>query len=362
MNMKWSFKLVRIAGIDVSVHLTFFLLLLWFAISSWQQSQQISNVLMSLAFILVLFTCVVMHEFGHALTARRFGIKTNGITLLPIGGVAALEKMPEDPKQEILVALAGPAVNVVIASLLWLYLAFTNVSLSAEDLAAGNIPFLYQIMLINIVLAVFNLLPAFPMDGGRVLRASFALFMPHNAATQRAAKIGQIFAGVMMLVGIFYNPWLMLIAVFIWISASAEASMENIQSNLMDIRAEQAMITDYQNLDINDVLQKAIDLTLHSNQKDYPVLVNGEACYVLSQSDLFSALQQHAPQTPLRDLKLEEITVIDGHEKIKDLLRDVYNIKKPLLAVKKQGRIIGIINLDNIMELIKIESALKKKT
>ncbi|HEY9032502.1 MAG TPA: site-2 protease family protein, partial [Pseudomonadales bacterium] len=189
--MKWSWKIARIAGIDVSVHATFFLLLLWFALVSWRQSQELVAVFTSLAFIVTLFACVVMHEFGHALTARRFGISTRSITLLPIGGVAALEKMPDDPKQEILVALAGPAVNVVIAGVLWLYLSATMTPLTAEDVMAGRIPFWYQVMVVNIVLAVFNLLPAFPMDGGRVLRAALALFMPHNEATQKAARIGQ---------------------------------------------------------------------------------------------------------------------------------------------------------------------------
>ncbi len=354
--MKGSFKIARIADIDVSVHFTFLLLLLWFGVSSWQESQQIKVVVSSLAFIMVLFTCVVMHEFGHALTARRFGIKTSGITLLPIGGVAALEKMPDDPKQEIMVALAGPAVNVVIAVLLWAYINFKGVVLTDQDILTGNIPFLYQIMMINMTLALFNLLPAFPMDGGRVLRASFGFFMSHNAATQKAAKIGKVLAGVLLLVGIFYNPWLILIAVFIWISASAEAGMEQVQNSLVNITAEQAMMGDFISLDSNDSLQKAIDLTLQGTQKDFPVLVDGETRFVLSQTDLLMALKQYSPQTSLRELSLPEIKIIDAQEKIQNVLKNIYDLKQPLIAVHKNGHLAGLINLDNILELIKIQN------
>ncbi|MGB1222231.1 MAG: site-2 protease family protein, partial [Alcanivoracaceae bacterium] len=183
-NSHWSFRLTRIAGIDVRVHLTFFLLLVWIGLSVWEQTRSQTAVLQGMAFVLTLFACVVLHEFGHALTARRFGIRTRRITLWPIGGVASMERMPDDPKQEILVALAGPAVNVVIAAALWLMLTaadYQPVSV-AQDPAALFIDggaFVYNIMVINVVLAVFNMLPAFPMDGGRVLRASLALAMPH---------------------------------------------------------------------------------------------------------------------------------------------------------------------------------------
>lgn len=356
--MKWSWKIARIAGIDVSVHATFFLLLLWFALVSWRQSQELVAVFTSLAFIVTLFACVVMHEFGHALMARRFGISTRSITLLPIGGVAALEKMPDDPKQEILVALAGPAVNVVIAGVLWLYLSATMTPLTAEDVMAGRIPFWYQIMVVNIVLAVFNLLPAFPMDGGRVLRAALALFMPHNEATQKAARIGQSLAFVLAILGILYNPWLILIAAFIWLTASAEANMEEMQTSLLHVHAGDAMITDFVLLDADDSLQRAIDATLQTSQKDYPVAEAGQPRYLLSQAQLLEALQQHAPGQRIGTLDLPSLVMVDAGESMEAIFRRLQGADSPpLLAVQQQGRLAGIVNLDNIVELIRIDKA-----
>jgi len=172
--MKWSWKIARIADIDVFVHATFFILIAWIGLSYWQAEGTLTAVASGIGFILTLFACVVAHEYGHALMARRYGIRTKHITLLPIGGVAMLERMPEDPKQEIAVALAGPAVNLVIAVGLWLWLSASNTLVPAELLNLTKGSFLERVMVVNIILAVFNMLPAFPMDGGRVLRAALA--------------------------------------------------------------------------------------------------------------------------------------------------------------------------------------------
>ncbi len=224
--MKWSFKLVRVAGIDVYVHATFFILLLWVSLSYWRIEGTLGAVLSGVGFILVLFTCVVLHEFGHALTARRYGIQTLHITLFPIGGIAAVERMPEVPKHEITVALAGPAVNLFIAFFLWLWLSVTNTMVSTEELTLTGGSFAQRLMLINIILAVFNLIPAFPMDGGRILRAVLAIRMNHNKATQLAARVGQGFALWLGLIGLLFNPFLMFIALFVWIGAASEAVVE----------------------------------------------------------------------------------------------------------------------------------------
>ena len=230
-SMKWSMRLGSLAGIAVYVHATFLILLLWIALSYWRSEQNLQAVVQGVVFILALFGCVVLHELGHALTARHFGIQTRDIILLPIGGVASLEKMPDDPKEEILVALAGPAVNVVIAGLIWLFLSLQHpVPLDLSALLKGNM--LQQLLVVNLFLAAFNLLPAFPMDGGRILRAVLALRMDHIAATRMAASVGQAFALWLGLVGLLYNPFLLFIALFVWIGAMAEAGTEEIRSLL----------------------------------------------------------------------------------------------------------------------------------
>jgi len=189
--MKWSWKLGTFAGIDVFIHATFLLIIGWVGLSYWQQTGTLVGTLEGILFTLLLFGCVVLHEYGHALTARRFGIKTRDITLYPIGGVARLERMPDKPIQELWVALAGPAVNVVIAVLLfgWLIISGTLTSIASLGLTSG--PFIERLMLVNITLVLFNLIPAFPMDGGRVLRALLALRLEYTRATQIAASIGR---------------------------------------------------------------------------------------------------------------------------------------------------------------------------
>ena len=236
-TMKWSFRFARIAGIDIAVHATFALLLGWIALSIWRSTHSSAAVLQGMVFVMALFVCVVLHELGHALTARRFGVRTRSITLLPIGGVAAMERMPDQPRQEILVALAGPMVNVLIALVLGAWIRLHNVAppeIDADTVLLFSSPaaFVYSLLSINVMLAVFNLLPAFPMDGGRVLRAALAIKMEHHLATLRAARIGQSMAVVLFFLGILYSPVMMLIAVFIWFAAGAESGAERQPSSL----------------------------------------------------------------------------------------------------------------------------------
>src|SRR5437868_855538 len=182
----------RVAGIDLYVHATFLLLLAWIGIQ--ESAQGVAAVAASMLYIVALFAIVVLHELGHALTARRYGVVTRDIILLPIGGVARLERMPRDPRQEVLVALAGPAVNVALAALLYAIVRLTGQPPTADvydfDPLLSVRAFFYQLVFVNLVLALFNLLPAFPMDGGRVLRALLAMRMSSYArATGIAARI-----------------------------------------------------------------------------------------------------------------------------------------------------------------------------
>src|SRR5512147_2026082 len=174
-TMKWQWKLGRFAGIDVYVHATFLLLIGWVGFSHWTEHQSWAEVLNGILFILALFACVVMHEYGHALTARKYGIKTRDITLYPIGGVARLERMPEKPIEELWVALMGPADNVVIAADLFAYLSLTSSLVPLGELTVASGSFLERLMAVNVSLVLFNLIPAFPMAGGRVLRALLAM-------------------------------------------------------------------------------------------------------------------------------------------------------------------------------------------
>jgi len=256
--MKWSLKIGRFAGIDVYMHFTFILLVSWVAYVNWRQGQSIAAAASGVAFILAIFLCVVLHEFGHALTAKRYGIKTRDIILLPIGGLARLERLPTNPIQELWVALAGPAVNVVIAAWLfvWLNLTAALVPLGTLTVTAG--PFLERLMAVNLFLVAFNMIPAFPMDGGRVLRAFLATRQDYARATQTAASVGQGIAVLFGFVGLFYNPLLLFIAIFVWIGAAQEASLAHLKSAIGGIPVQEAMISDFQILQREDSLELAI--------------------------------------------------------------------------------------------------------
>ncbi len=358
--MKWSWKLARIAGIDIYVHATFFILIAWIGLSYWQVEGTLAAVVSGIGFILALFACVVLHEFGHALTARRYGIRTKSIFLLPIGGVASLERMPDDPKQEIKVALAGPSVNLVIAFGLWLWLSMSNALVPVDDLSLTGGGFLERLMVINIILAVFNLLPAFPMDGGRVLRAALSMRMSRNRATQAAAKIGQGLALWLGLIGLLYNPFLIFIALFVWIGAAAEASMEQIKSTLSDMAVGRAMLTDFQVLSPGDALSKAIELTLAGSQKEFPVLENERMVGALTQDDLLKGLQAAGKQALVSDFMQTNIQSADVNEHLQKVMERLQSCHCPLLFVTKADQLVGIINMDNIMELISIESVLQE--
>ena len=222
--MRSSLKVASIFGIEVRIHLTFLLFLIWIWFSYYQVAG-FDGAVQGVLFILALFACVLLHEFGHAFAARGFGIETPDITLLPIGGVARLSRIPEKPWQELVVAIAGPLVNVVIAAALILVI-HTNATLEQlEYLESPRIELLAKLASVNVMLVLFNLIPAFPMDGGRVLRALLAMAMPYARATQIAAWIGQGLAIVFGIVGIFVNPWLIFIAFFIFAGAQQEAAM-----------------------------------------------------------------------------------------------------------------------------------------
>ncbi len=268
--MKWSFKLGRFLGIDVFVHFTFLIVLAIVGIAHWLPQGSLVQAFWGMVFFALLFLCVLLHEYGHALMARRFGVGTRDITLLPIGGVARLERIPEKPSQELLVALAGPAVNVVIALGLaaWLTLAQAWEPVSALGIAEGGL--IERLLAVNIGLVLFNLLPAFPMDGGRVLRAVLAMKMDYARATSIAATVGKGMAIVFAMAGLIYNPMLILIAVFVWSGAAQEASMAQVRAVVSGACVREAMVTRFHTVPASATLQDLAALMLSGAQHDYP--------------------------------------------------------------------------------------------
>jgi len=358
--MKWQWKFGTFVGIDVYIHATFLLLIGWVGVSHWLEHQSWLEVLKGIGFILTLFLCVVLHEYGHALTARKFGIRTRDITLYPIGGVARLERMPEKPIEELWVALMGPAVNVVIAAGLFaaLFLTGSLAPLTELGVASGN--FLERVMVVNISLVLFNLIPAFPMDGGRVLRALLAMRMDYVRATQIAANIGQGLAFLFGFIGLFSNPFLLFIAFFVYIGASQEASAVQMKNVISGIPVGRAMLTDYRSLSPRDPLSRMAQLILAGTQHDFPVIDDEERIVgVVTRDDFLAALTQHGQNIAVSAVMRNSPPEVDSYDMVEAALTRIQESGFPTIPVTHAGQMVGIITAENIAEYLMIRTALR---
>jgi Zn-dependent protease/CBS domain-containing protein len=355
--MKWSLGVGTWAGIKVYVHATFLILLAWVALAHWAVDQSIGAALAGTAFVVALFGCVLLHEFGHALTARRFGIGTEDITLLPIGGLARLERMPDDPGQELVVALAGPAVNVLIAAGLLALLSATGPLAPLSFLTMTEGSFVERLMVINVFLALFNLLPAFPMDGGRVLRAVLAMRMEYARATQVAATVGQGMALMFGLVGLFYNPFLVFIALFVWIGASQEAAMTQVRTALAGVPLQRVMVTDFRTLRATDTLHRAVELLLAGAQHDFPVMDGEHVVGVLTREDLLKALARQGHASAVAEV-MSTCDVAQASEMVEGALQRLHGRGCPTIPVLQGDRLVGLLTMDNVSEFLSVRSAL----
>jgi Zn-dependent protease len=364
--MKWTFKLGRFFGIDVFLHFTFLVLLaiIW---GSSLISRGPSAALEATALWLAVFTCVLLHEYGHALTARAYGIRTRDITLLPMGGLARLEKMPDNPWQEIVVAVAGPAVNVVIAALLGVLILVTGGFGPVEnlDLGVAGGSFWQRLFAINIGLVVFNLLPAFPMDGGRVLRGVLGLMIDPVRATKIAAVVGQGMAVVFVLVAFFAQaPMLFLIAFFVWIGAQAEVGASEERSVLEGVVVRQAIMTDFHTLGVFDGLRDASALVLRGSQQDFPVLEggpDGRVAGVLTRAGLMRGLAAHGLDGRVVEAMDRDLPVVQADDLLEEVLPGLRETGCSAAPVYAGGQLVGLLTMENIGELMMIRSALNRR-
>ena len=364
--MKWSWRVGSIAGIALNIHATFLLLLAWVAISDYQRSQSAASALTGVLFVLTVFATVVLHELGHALMARRYGIKTQDITLLPIGGVARLERMPREPKQELLVALAGPAVNVLIAGVLYAWLSVTGGMPALRDsasLSAGFLDraFIAQLLAVNLWLVLFNLIPAFPMDGGRVLRAVLAMRNRDYArATATAARVGKFFALVFGILGMFVveNPFLVFIALFVWLGAAGEAAAAQTSVMLDGVPIQRLMMTDVRTLDPGDELSRAVRLILDGFQQDFPVVANGTVQGMLTRTALMKALAERGEHARVGDVMDRDFQSASPHEPAEEVLGRLKSSGSHSMPVTRDGQLLGVLSMDNVGEYVMVRAAL----
>jgi Zn-dependent protease/CBS domain-containing protein len=359
--MLWSVKIGTIAGTAVRIHITFILFLVYIWGASYA-SGGADAAWSGLIFMVLLFLCVLAHEFGHIFTARSFGVATPDVTLLPIGGVARLERIPEEPREEFLIAIAGPLVNIAIALAL---IAIAGADLQTSHLAAvesTRVSMIDRLASVNLFLALFNMIPAFPMDGGRVLRALLAIRLGFTRATEIAASIGQWVAFALGFIGLFTNPMLIFIAIFVYLAAASEAQLVAVRAMSRGVPVASAMMTQYAALAPDAPIEEAINALLRTSQTEFPVVdATGRLLGLLGRSDMIRALKELGPDARVAQAMKTDVPTISNRSRLDEAFRLLQEKTAPAVGViDMTGRLVGLITSETIGEMLMVQEALPK--
>lgn len=350
-----SLTIGRVAGTYVRLHITFLLFLAWIGISDYLAGG-VAAAVDSVVFLLLVFLCVTLHEFGHIAMARHFGIRTPEVILSPIGGIASMERIPEQPLQELLVAIAGPLVNVVIALLLMAVFGIGFASYSSAGFDKATLA--ERLFIVNVTLVLFNLVPAFPMDGGRVLRAVLAMNIGPARATALAARIGQGFAALFVVLGLFYNPILMLVGIFIYFAAASEEQSAAFTGFAAKLTVMDAMEPSPILLAVHQPISAAIDALLSSPQKEFPVLdAQSRIAGLLDRDAMILGLRDHGTAITVGDV-MRAAEPLPTHEPLAQAFTRMRNrgVNAEVVA-DGAGRAVGVLTQENIAEMMMVESA-----
>jgi Zn-dependent protease/predicted transcriptional regulator len=351
-------RIATIAGIEIKLHVTFGLILVIGAIQ-WGIPHGARGAAFGAALMAALFVCVVLHELGHSLVAKAFGVPVKEIVLLPIGGVARMEKNPEKPVHELLISVAGPLVNVGIAGVLFAAAGPSLEGASATDLAAklkGAPSFetaLLWLLAMNVMLFAFNMLPAFPMDGGRVLRAVLAMFLPFGAATRIAAGVGQVLAlglGVWGLLG--GNLLLALIAVFVFLGAGQERAEEKARVVLATLRVGDAYNKNAITLAPGDTIGRVVDHLLTSYQPDFAVVQGGALLGIVTRADVLKSLASETHDVYVTGVMKRDVPKIDASAPLADARRLLQEKGERVAAVYRGDTYLGLVSLEDLAEAL----------
>lgn len=355
MMRNWSIPAGKIFGVELRVHLTFLFLLVFVWLTE-SASHGTANAGRGLALVGIIFGCVVLHELGHALVSMHAGIPTKAIILLPIGGITLLDETQQPPetgaqtwKRDIRIALAGPLVNLVIA-----FVAGSILLAVAPEIQLWAKPYVHSnnlprsLVWANLWLALFNLLPAYPLDGGRVLRAVFSRSMDPVRATRRAVSIGQAFATLFMLVGMLWNIWLTMIGFFLFIAAQLEERSVVFQSVLEAVRLEDIMLTDFATLSPADTLEDALEKAVHSLQDDFPVIRGSDMVGVVSKQKILQALRAEG-NGYVQSVMNRIFEVAQKKESLASAFRKLTARNLSIIPVVEDQRLVGIVTLQNLM-------------
>lgn len=351
----WSWHLGRLFGIEIRVHATFLVLLAWVALSHLMHGQNVAVAVAGVAYVVGVFSIIVLHELGHALTARRFGIATRDITLLPVGGVSRLERMPTKPSEELLVALAGPAVNVALAALLYVALVAMGAASDVMRPTFVGGPFLAKLMWTNVGLAVFNLIPAFPMDGGRVLRAMLALRTDHLRATDVAAAVGQAVALAFGLVGLFSNPFLVFIALFVWVGAHEEARMAHVKASLAGVPVSSAMVTNVVAAGPDELIASVVQHMLAGFQDDIPVVDDGALVGILGRGEVLKAALAGDGNRAVASVMASDVPAVGEADPLDAALEKLQESGRRSIPVVRGAILVGMLPIENVTYVLQVQ-------
>jgi Zn-dependent protease/predicted transcriptional regulator len=360
--MKYALSLGKIAGIKISVHWTFAILMLWIVVSGIRSGLNVIQIFWSLLFIVSIFGCVVLHELGHALAAKRYKIKTVDITLLPIGGIARMESLPENAWEELMVAIAGPLVNFMIAILVLPFVSFPETIINAEEMTtvnAGN--FMISFFAVNLTLGIFNLVPAFPMDGGRVLRALLSFRYKRTVATRVAATVGQVLAIGFVFAGFFSNPFLVFIGFFIFIGAQTEADFVEAKSMLKGYRIKDVLMRNCQTISPTDTIKSAAQALLEGQARNFLVMSGAKPAGTLSREEIIKALSKGRENETVQNSMNRELLLLDVETPLEEAFQLMQCSGKSLSPVMNNSELAGTVDLENILEFIMIQNATKNK-
>lgn len=354
--MKANINLGSVSGIKIKVHWTFIFLILWIILSEIKQGGNTKSILFNISLVLAVFICVILHELGHALTAKHFGISTKKITLLPIGGMATMEKIPESPKQELLVTLAGPLVNVIIALLLYfiipvkefMHLNFTETLETLSSFTVQN--FLFYLYIVNVALVVFNTIPAFPMDGGRILRAILAIKINRAKATQIASTIGQFIAVIFLLIGLIYNPFLIFIALVIFLGAYGENQMVHHLALLKGHTVKEALITKFTTFHPENTIKDVMDSIISGTENNFVVTENDTVIGLLYYQDIVENVKNE--NYLVRDVMNTSFKTFNSNDNLNKVYQLIHSQKNSFFPVLENGKLIGVIDAINLNEFI----------
>jgi len=344
-----SIQVGRILGIPLRVHVTFVILVLLIGLGGLLAGGP-TQALWSMLFVAALFACVVLHELSHSLVARSYGVRVESITLLPIGGVAAMEEMPRSPREEGLMAIAGPLMSLAIAGALYGVMHLLHY---AGPATYGGQPWLRMLVQANLIIAGFNLLPAFPMDGGRVLRAVLASRMSHVEATNIATSVGQAMAVLIGLAGIFVfkvNLWLVIIAIFIFVGAGEEGRQVRVRAVLERITAGQAMATRFETLPRDATLAMALAYATQGYQHDFPVVEGDMIVGVVTRQDLLTGLHHLGAQHTVGEVMSTNVCQVPPGANMADVYRRLAQGTCGVVLVREADRIIGLVTPESFRE------------